>query len=126
MPDAPKPLWPIAVVFVCSILGSIGQGFFKRASDVLRESSSLGKPLAWATNWQLLVGLSFYGVATVLFVYALSKGNLSILYPVIAMSYVWVLLIAIWFFNEKTSALNWLGVGLVVLGVALVAVGRSG
>ncbi|MHC4600635.1 MAG: EamA family transporter [Planctomycetota bacterium] len=126
MPDAPKSLWPIALVFLCSILGSVGQGFFKRASDILRETSSFGKPLAWITNWQLLVGLSFYGLATVLFVYAISKGNLSILYPVIALSYVWVLLIAIWFFHEKTSAFNWVGVGFIILGVALVAIGRSG
>ncbi|MHC5040374.1 MAG: EamA family transporter, partial [Planctomycetota bacterium] len=76
---------------------------------------------AWFTNWKLMTGLAFYGVATVFFVYALSKGDLSTLYPVIAMSYIWVLLIALLFFHEKVTLVNWVGVGFIVLGVALTA-----
>lgn len=110
-----KPLWPALLTLGCSVLGAFGQAFFKTAS----EKVSLTDPMAWIGNWKLLVGLTLYGTATVFFVYALKFGNLSALYPIIAMSYIWVLLISCFYFQEKILVWNWIGVGLIVLGVAL-------
>ena len=121
MTDAPKPLWPVGLTLLCSVFGALGQAFFKGAS----EKVGLTDPMSWIANWKLLVGLSFYGLATVLFVFALKYGQLSALYPVIAMSYVWVLLIACFYFQEKINVMNWVGVALIVLGVALTAGGRG-
>ncbi len=115
MPESSRPLWPAALTFCCSILGAMGQAFFKTAS----EKVTLTDPLTWIGNVKLIVGLAFYGLATVLFVFALKHGNLSLLYPIIAMSYVWVMLISVFYFKEDVVALNWLGIGLIILGVAL-------
>ena len=111
-----RPLWPIALTFACSILGAIGQGFFKVAS----EKVSIKDPMTWLGNWKLIVGLGFYGLATALFIIALKHGKeLSTLYPVIAMSYVWVLIISRYYFHEKVGVMNWVGIAVIVMGVVL-------
>jgi len=113
----PKPLWPIGLALFCSVLGALGQGFFKRASEKL----VLTDPISWITNGTLILGLGFYALATILFVVALKFGNLSTVYPVIAMSYIWVMLIAVIHFQEKVSLLNWFGIALIIVGVTLAA-----
>lgn len=120
-PDS-TPIWAIALVFFCSMLGAVGQAFFKAGAGAL----SL-KPAELARNWQVGVGLAAYGVATLLFLFALKHGRLSMLYPVIAMSYVWVFLISWLCFREfegKSVLPNLGGVLLIFAGVVLVALGR--
>ena len=48
-----------------------------------------------ATNLPLLSGLVLYGLSTVLLVLALKDGELSLLYPVIALTYVWVTVLSL-------------------------------
>jgi len=116
------PFWAIALTFGCSILGAVGQAFFKAGSRTLEA-----KIWSLATNWQLLTGLAAYAFATVLFIIALKYGRLSTLYPVIAMSYVWVFLISWFYFKEfqnRSIALNMAGVAFILAGVILIAMGR--
>jgi drug/metabolite transporter (DMT)-like permease len=54
----------------------------------------------------------------------LKYGELSILYPVIALTYVWVTGLSVAIYNESISAMKLLGLAAVVLGVAVL--GRSG
>jgi len=116
------PLWAIGLTVFCSVLGALGQAFFKAGSKTL----SL-KPLELVTNWPLLTGLGFYGAATVLFVFALKNGRLSTLYPFIALSYIWVFFISLTYFKEfegRSVTLNLAGVAVIFAGVILVALGR--
>ncbi|MHC4777768.1 MAG: DMT family transporter [Planctomycetota bacterium] len=113
-----KPTLALIITVICSFLGAFGQAFFKLGSETVRPTS----PGTWLMNWKLVIGLGFYGIATVLFVYALSIGkNLSALYPAIALSYVWVFLISVFYFHEKIAVVNWVGVGFIIVGVALTA-----
>jgi len=112
----------MALTCFCSVLGGAGQAFFKAGAENLSM-----RPLALLTNVPLLVGLACYAAATALFVFALKHGNLSSLYPLIALSYVWVFLISwIYFkeFQDRSIGLNLVGVGLILVGVILVAMGR--
>ncbi len=72
------------------------------------------------TNVPLVAGYSLYGISTVLLVLALRDGELSILYPVISLTYVWVTLLSVYFFKEQISPLKLLGVMVVVIGVAVI------
>jgi multidrug transporter EmrE-like cation transporter len=49
---------------------------------------------------------------------------LSILYPVIALTYVWVTALSVMIFDESMNAFKMLGVALIVCGVAVL--GRGG
>jgi drug/metabolite transporter (DMT)-like permease len=105
----------ILLVLFCAVLGAFGQVFFKLASGSF--SLSVDGVLK---NWKLFTGFFLYGTGALLFIYALRHGNLSILYPLIATSYIWVALLSFFLLKEPVSLLNVAGVGLIIAGIALV------
>ena len=103
------------LVAFCALLGASGQIFFKLASE--NVSTNI---MSWLFNYKLIIGLVLYGLATVLFVVALKFGNLSILYPIIATSYIWVTLFSITFLGESFPAFKWAGILLIISGVGII------
>lgn len=64
--------------------------------------------------------MGLYGISAILFIVALKHGNLSVLYPVIATSYVWVTLISFRVLHEPVSIAKFLGIALILCGVMLI------
>jgi len=67
-----------------------------------------------------LAGLAIYGAGTLLWIYAVSQRNISFLYPLTALTYVTVALGGKFMFGETISAERWLGIGVVMIGVAML------
>ena len=84
----------------------------------------LANPLIVLTNLALLGGLSLYGVFTVLLIFALRDGELSVIYPIIALNYVWVTILSLIFFHETMNPFKAAGIAVIVLGVMVL--GRGG
>lgn len=105
----------ILLVALCALLGATGQIFFKLASKNLSFDV-----MSLITNWKLFLGLFFYAIATVLFVFALRYGNLSILYPIIATSYIWVTIFSTVFLKEAFPPYKWIGVLLIIGAVWII------
>jgi uncharacterized membrane protein len=106
----------ILLTALAAFIGSIGQLEFKRGADNLQFDIKL-----LLTNYHLIIGVAVYAVSTVLYVYALNKGQLSILYPVIATSYIWTLLFSRIFLKEQISLTGWAGLFFILFGVTLIA-----
>jgi len=81
--------------------------------------------VGYLTSLPLLGGYCLYGLNTVLLVFALRDGELSILYPIIALTYVWVTILSVVLFHETMNFLKLAGVAVVVIGVAVMGKGRS-
>ena len=111
-------LWAIILVLIATSLGSFGPLFLKKASSTLTLSFK-----NIITNKNLMLGLFFYGIGTVLFIPALKGGELSVLYPLVALVYVWVSFLSMKFLNEKMTMLKWLGIILILIGVSLIGLG---
>lgn len=109
------PYWTIALVLITAFLAAVGQLLFKWGAASI--SSDLW---SWLINWPLIAGLALHGVGFVLLVIALKHGNLSILYPVLATSYIWVALLSVRFLSESFSMTQWIGIALVVGGISLI------
>jgi uncharacterized membrane protein len=56
----------------------------------------------------------------VLLILALKDGQLSILYPIISLSYVWVNLLSMYFFHEHMNLFKAIGIALIIGGVGLL------
>ena len=106
----------ILLTALAAFIGSIGQLEFKRGADNLQFDIKL-----LLTNYHLILAVAVYGLSTILYVYALNKGNLSILYPIIATSYIWTLMFSKVFLKEPIGLTGWAGVFFILLGVALIA-----
>jgi len=111
----------IAMMFGCTILGAVGQILIKLGANTLGQTNS---PIAMLLTPPLFFGYVLYGLMTVLFVLALRDEELSILYPIIALTYVWVAALSVVIFKESLSLLRSVGVITIVTGVAVL--GRSG
>ncbi len=81
------------------------------------------EPMAVITNLSLVAGYGLYGLNTVMLVLALRDGELSQLYPIIAMTYVWVTLLSYTLLKEPPNWYKNIGIATIVLGVAIIGRG---
>ena len=113
-------IWAIGMVILATLIGAFGPILLKRASaQKLSSLSSLMK------NYNLFGGVALYGISTILFIPALKGGELSVLYPFVALVYVWVSLLSVKFLGEKMNKFKWLGIFLVLVGVTFIGIGSS-
>ncbi|MCL6454246.1 MAG: EamA family transporter [Alicyclobacillus sp.] len=68
----------------------------------------------------ILSGIVLYAIATVVWIYLLSRLPISLLYPLQSLAYVLTAVVALVFFQEHISATRWIGIGVILVGVALV------
>ncbi len=111
-------VWAMATVVFATLLGATGSLLFKLGSE--RLTLNLRKLL---TNYVLIAGVIVYGVSAIIFVFALTGGELSVLYPLVATSYIWTCLFSVKFLKEKMNWWKWLGILLIVIGVSFIGMG---
>ena len=103
----------IAGMLIASFLGSCAQLVLKSANVQFDFSA--------VTNWRLWLFGLLYGVGVLINIWAYRYGSPSVLYPVIALSYVWVVVLSVVFLGDVFSWQKVLGSGVVVCGVVLIA-----
>lgn len=80
-------------------------------------------PVGWkiATEPHILGGIACYVVSVVVWILALSRVEVSVAYPMLSIGYV-VNAIAAWYlFGEAVTTTRMIGIGVIILGVFLVA-----
>jgi len=104
------------ILLVVAML-SIGQILFKTTGIALKQSGasimSASVLLPFAT-----AGI-VYALASLLWVNALSETPLAIAYPITALSFVLVPMASYYFFQEQLNVVNMIGLGAIIIGVAL-------
>lgn len=92
------------------------------------DAAAVGQPLQLvlkvALNLWVIVGLGLYALGAAVWIVVLSRVDLSFAYPMLGLSYVMVVLVSVLFLHEHVPAIRWVGVLLIVAGVALV--GQTG
>lgn len=68
-----------------------------------------------------IVGVACYGVSLVVWIMGLSRVPVSVAYPLLSLGYVVNAIAAHFLFGEAVTAVRWLGIGLVIVGVFLIA-----
>lgn len=113
-------LWAIGLVVLATLIGAFGPILLKKAS-----AKRLSKVKALATNYHLFGGVSLYAIGTMLFIPALKGGDLSVLYPLVALTYIWVSLLSVKFLGERMNKLKWAGILLIIIGVSFIGAGSQ-
>ncbi len=93
------------------------------AVGVFEFSAHNVMPIGWkiATQPYILSGIGCYVVSVVVWILALSRAEVSVAYPMLSIGYVVNALAAWYLFGEAVTATRLIGIGIIVLGVFIVA-----
>lgn len=108
-------------------MGVSGQICLKAGMDRVGvlSASSIGSGIQAAfrvlTTPLVFVGLAFYALGAVFWLMVLAELDLSLAYPMLALTYVLIPLAAQFILGEQVPALRWVGIGIIFIGVAVVS-----
>ena len=112
------------------VLSAAGQLGMKAGMHALANASAMPTPVPWYSSgvvtWTA-AGLGCYGVSLLAWLVALTRYPLSLIYPLLGLSYVLVYLGAThWpYLMEPSSPQRGVGTALIAIGVAIVCVSRD-
>lgn len=120
------------VLLVTSIgLATAGQLLLKTGmtevgefSEVLAAAGVTGLLSRMLTTWQVVGGLGVFGLSAVFWLLTLSRVPLSTAYPAVSLSYVLIIGFSYFVLHERPSALVWVGVVFIMMGISLVGLGQ--
>jgi multidrug transporter EmrE-like cation transporter len=93
---------------------AVGQFEFSAANAV-----PVGMKLAFEPH--ILGGIACYVVSVVVWILALSRVEVSVAYPMLSIGYLVNAVAAYYLFGEAVSATRLVGIGVIILGVFIVA-----
>jgi drug/metabolite transporter (DMT)-like permease len=108
---------PILFIVLCSLLISSGQIFFKLGADKISSVIDI------FSNVPVLLGFILCIIGSLFLIVALKYGELSLVYPFMALNFIWVTLASIFLFNESVYIITWIGVLCIIVGVSLLGLG---
>lgn len=86
----------------------------------VNTSNWISHILGIVTTPELLAGLTFYGFGAIAYILLLTRVNLSVAGPAVALVYVFSMLLGYFVFKEPIPFSRVVGLGLIVCGVVLV------
>lgn len=114
------PVSSIILVLFGSFIGSFGAVFLKLGAEHMK--GSLARIF---TNYWLGVGVALYLLSSVFYMMGVSQGQLTVLYPMVSLGYIWAIVWARLFFKEPFTRAKIGGLAMIICGVALINLGNS-
>ena len=113
------PISSMVLVLVASFIGSFGAVFLKSGSMRLTRK--------WASlflNHRLATGVALFVLSSYFFVLGVREGELTILYPLVSLGYIFTLLWSKLFFGEPFTRNKFVGLALILTGIVLLGLGN--
>ena len=116
------------LVLLASFIGSFGGVFLKSGAEQVRAGLvylfiSREPPYF---NWRLASGVAMFLLSSYFFVLGIRPpGELSVLYPMVSLGYIFTLFWSRIFFNEPLTRVKFFGLFLIVVGVVFVGLGSK-
>jgi drug/metabolite transporter (DMT)-like permease len=111
------PVSSMLLVATASFLGSFGAVFLKLGAEPLKNG------LRHIINWNLAAGIALFLGSSVPYVMGIKHGELSVLYPMVSLSYVFAMVWSKLIFNEHISKGKIAAVGVILAGVVCIGFG---
>lgn len=105
----------LLLVIAGTFLGAYGAFLLKRGAD-----NSEFRFHYFRLDPRIILGLGLYFLASVMYIVALRHTELSLLYPVTSLTYLWATFLAAWRLNEPISTGKVIGLILVLAGIGII------
>jgi len=112
--------WAILLIAFTTFLTTAAQVFYKIGANKLALDFS-----KLITNWFIPVGFILYVTAGIILIFSLKHGEVSVLYPIFATSYIWVMIVSAIIFGDKFNSLKILGSILIIVGIIWLSIGGT-
>lgn len=122
--DHEKRRQAVLIIIAGTFLVAVAQMLIKSGANRLGHADLLATAIGILTIPPLFAGYCLYGIFAVMMIYALRHGELSVLFPLISLGFVWVAILSVLIFHEAMSPLKGVGIAIIVCGVATL--GRGG
>ena len=110
----------LLLILLCTFVNAFAQVFLK-----LGVKNFVFDIFLIITNYSLLTGLFLYGLSSLLFIYALKNGDLSVLTPLFSLTYVWVNILSVYLLAEAIRPKQGAGIASILIGVWIIAKGEK-
>lgn len=115
----------IVLTVITSVLITAGQvlwkiGLHNIGGLYVKDKNILDNSLRLISSWHIMTGFVMYGLATGTFMYLLSKYRISLVIPLLSVSFIFSLFAGIAIFREKVNIYNWIGAVVIIIGVYLI------
>ena len=105
----------IGVVLLKKGMNRIGDVQTITASEIVRVLK------AGITNGQILLGVLFEALFFACLLVLLARSDISFLWPLTGLSFVFATFAGVWFLGERVSVVRWLGIVLILIGAACIS-----
>ena len=112
--------WVIGLMFFCTLVTASAQISWKIGVNSLRPGF-----FNIIFNPGILAGFVLYGIGAVILIICLKYGELSVVYPIIATSFIWVNIFSYIIFNETMNMMKWVGIIAIMFGVGFIGRGSK-
>ncbi|WP_137918223.1 SMR family transporter [Hydrogenophaga sp. 2FB] len=112
----------LGLAVFCVLLSSAAQIAMKRGMGAPNAAADVGSTYAHAlTSPMVWLGLVLYGASAVLWLWVLSRLDVSMAYPLVSLGFVVTMALGVLWLGEPFSWLRVAGCTLIVVGVSLLA-----
>ncbi len=117
----------LLILFIGLVFESTGVVFLKKGMNSIGEVPTVNAAAivrvvkAGATNPQILLGMFFEALFFFCLLILMARSDISFLWPLTALSFVFATFAAIWFLHERVSGCRWAGVVFIMIGAALIS-----
>jgi len=117
----------ILILLIGLIFESTGVILLKKGMTQIGDMQKVSVSEVWrvvkssVTSPQILLGVLFEALFFGCLLILMSKSDISFLWPLTALSFVFATFAAIWFLGEHVSPSRWIGVVLIMAGAAFIS-----
>jgi uncharacterized membrane protein len=115
----------IIIILVGILFASLGQVFWKIGMNSIGAIDKFSIPgiISMFLNPVVLLGLFMYGLSTVFWLIALSRKDLSFVYPFISLTFIIVLFLSYFILKEQIGTARIIGTIIIIIGLMVVVKG---
>ena len=105
----------LIVMIVITWISAYASLFLKKGSLKFSRNNLLG-----IINMNITIGIFLYLIGTISYLLLLKGNELSTIYPLSALTYIWVLFISSYHLSEELNKFKILGMSLIIFGVLFI------
>ena len=110
----------ILLMVITTIIIGFAQILYKKGAPALEMNLA-----AIASNFYVLLGFILYIISSILMTTSMKDNDLSTIYPLLSLSYIWVNLFASYFLQETIHIYKWIATVLIITGVTIIGYGTE-